>query len=252
MGYAGRRSRIVGWVAVLLAYAAVPAIAGDAQSSTEAPIRDVLPAWRQGAESCYQGSFTTETIEVEDWRQTRAVPVPGLIRDGHQVMRPQPGILPGQKVRQVTLQLTYDSHSAGDHDRSFGCGISIVLDGWAEPLLAVGDCPYRDVPRMHDGYDVPATATTLYCGIDCDGGGMAVDLVAGSRDVAVVFDGWPSGMRMSAGCAEGHFRVGATHDSEGTAVPREARKVTRLRLHKAPRSACKPIERWWAVERKHG
>jgi len=234
--------------AIWLALLAAPPLASAGEGAGQ--VRDVLPAWRQGASACYQGAFNAATIEVEDWRHTRPLAVPGLVRDGEQVMRLQPEILRDRSVRRVTLQLTYDNHQASDHERAFGFGIAIELEGWEEPLFATGDCPYRDVPRMHDGYDVPATTTTLYCGIDCDGGGMAVDRVAGSRDVAVVFEGGPTGMRMSAGCTEGHFRVGGTHASDGSVLPREAGVETRLRLHRAPHSACKPIDRWWATERK--
>ena len=111
------------------------------------------------------------------------------------------------------------------------------MQGWPAALQAAGECPLGS--RAVD----KAERTTLHCGIDCDGGGMEVERVAGTGDVIFRFDAGAGGLRMSGGCSGGPYHVG------GEAKPYELRKVREpvsFRLTPMPAQACAALRKMTA------
>lgn len=214
--------------------AATPATA--APSAPAAPgtlMLDLLPR-RLNRSVCLTGTFSGQAVEMEDWRNPGHEPVPGVFRFGEQVMRPVPLTKPDQTVAAMTLSLTYDDRKA-DYDWIYNFILMATMADGSLKLFSAGECPWYASPHRFDAGDFyPANSTKLGCGIDCDGGGMGLERIAGTRAMALHFDGDGIGLRMSAGCSGGSYRLGTG----------PADDKVHFRLEPAKASACKPLVKW--------
>ena len=230
--------------ASLLVLVSVPAEEAPPAAGRDRLIADVLPPHRVGAAMCLEGSFTGKAVDVEDWNKTTGEPVPGSFQFGKQVMRPVPERRPDQSVSLVQLHLVQEKPVTDGEDRHYGFRLLVQLEGWGEPLLAAGDCTYRSRAREMDySWKLDATTTTLYCGIDCDGGGMQVARAGDSRELEFEFG--ETGLRMSGGCSRGNFRVGGVRRdrSTGRPEPGQAPQPT-FRLHRVAGKSCVARAKW--------
>jgi hypothetical protein len=89
----------------------------------------------------------------------------------------------------------------------------------------------RPIQGVRDPAEIDTT--TLRCGIDCDGGLMEVERVAGSRDVIFRFGAAAGGLRMSRGCSGG-----GTYHVGGAAKPYDAGSQ---KEHAPPSFRLRPI-----------
>lgn len=196
---------------------------------------DLLPRRTKQA-VCLTGTFAGQAIEVEDWRKPGHEPVPGVFRFGEPVMRPVPLTRPDQAVASMTLSLTYDDRKS-DYDWIYNFILMATMADGSLKLFGAGECPWYASPHsLGNGEVWPPSTTKLGCGIDCDGGGMGLERIAGTRAMALHFDGEGIGMRMSAGCGGrgGDYRLG-TGDADNKVL---------FRLEPAKASACKPLVKW--------
>jgi hypothetical protein len=227
---------------VAAALSVTPAFAEAPQQSSLPPdalIKSVL-AKKAGDAVCFAGTFDGQKVNVWDYDKGKPVPVPGVFQFGKQVMRPEPYVYVDQPLTAMTLLVGRDEREHETWDEMHDFTMSISLRGWPDKLQAAGECPFRLTDKPIEGSsDVAArNTTTLYCGIDCDGGGMEVERVAGTSDVVFRFNPQSGGLRMSGGCSPGSYHVG------GDAKPfdekeRAARKPPPdFRLSRIPDAEC--------------
>ena len=138
----------------------------------------------------------------------------------------------------MTLVLARDGQAHEHWDEMHKFRLTLVLAGWPGPLEARGECVPRFTDRpvagVHD--PVSVTTTTLHCGIDCDGGLMEVERVAGTGAVVFRFD--PRGLRMTDGCSGRQaFHVGAQTKPLDEAS-RAAHRPVAFQLTPASARAC--------------
>ncbi len=210
--------------------------APEAAKPANGRIGELLPK-SLGGKVCYTGQFSKRTVEIEDWSNPKQVPVPGLIQFGKQVMRPEPEKLADQEISSLTLLLAYDDRSS-DYDWIYNFTLRAAPVQLQKELLAAGECPWYEKDKVIGGVLVKADKSRLGCGIDCDGGLMAVVRDPSSDELLLSFDG-SSGLRMSAGCGGGgSYRVG-TGEKDGEAA---------FLLKKADTAFCKPLEDWLESE----
>jgi hypothetical protein len=127
---------------------------------------------------------------------------------------------PKQKVTAMLFQIRYHRHdpdeTSPDGQRNYYFGMAAKVKGQRKTLYASGEC-------TSDGENI-------YCGIDCDGGGVAVRRDAKSGALIVSFEDAQSYLRMSVGCGE---------DETVDLTPGADDKV--FRLDKASLSACREL-----------
>ena len=159
---------------------------------------------------CFAGTFEGLKVNVWDYGKSKQVPVPGYFRFGEQVMRPEPAVYADQELTDMTLLIFRDEREHPTWDEMHDFRVEIALKGWEKTLYAAGECPLRlgDKPIEGSRDPIEGNTTTLFCGIDCDGGGMGVERVAGTGDVLFRFDPMGGGLRMSGGCSGGPYHVG--------------------------------------------
>jgi hypothetical protein len=200
---------------------------------------------------CFAGGFEGLAVNVWDYDKAVPEPVPGVFRFGEQATRPRPHVYANQELTRMTLLLYRDDreHESWDEMHDFRMRISLL--GWPDQLGAAGECPLRlsDKPIEGSRDLIARNTTTLYCGIDCDGGGMEVERVAGTGEVNFRFNPRGGGLRMSGGCSHGAYHVG------GDARPydeelRKARTPVTFRLKPMPADACAEFRS--ATDRKDG
>jgi hypothetical protein len=202
---------------LLFALAGGVAFAGDNSSppsSKDGAIKGVL-AQSIGDAVCFSGSFRRLRVNVWDYTKTKTVPVPGLFRFGQQVTRPEPFVHVNQKLTRMTLLLLHDERELSKEgitdyfDEMHDFRLRISLKGWPKPLHAEGECALllKDKPAGNSSQVWQATGSTLHCGIDCYGGFMSIERVAGTRDLIFRFDSASGGLRMSSRCSVGAYHV---------------------------------------------
>ena len=233
------------WPFRILASAGV-FVAGSAAASEakrtvppDALIKSVL-APKIGDAVCFAGTFEGQKVNVWDYAKAKPVPVPGVFQFGKQVMRPEPHVYVDQALTAMTLLVGRDEREHETWDEMHDFTMSISLQGWPGTLDASGECPFRLSDKAIEGSSdiVARNTTTLYCGIDRDGGGMEVERVAGTSDVVFRFNPRSGGLRMSGGCSPGSYHVG------GDAKPfDEEERVARkppldFRLRRIPDAEC--------------
>jgi hypothetical protein len=171
-------------------------------------IKELL-AKKVGEAVCFKGRFTGLRVNVWDYAKAKQVPVPGLFRFGEQVMRPEPAVYPDQEVTSLTVLLYRDGRRHECYDEMHDFKLLVTLNGWAQPLRAAGECPWSRPRESRKGETSGvANTTALFCGIDCDGGGMRIERIAGSREVNFRFEALSGGLRMSNGCSSNHLHLG--------------------------------------------
>lgn len=190
----------------------------------EALIGPLLPA-ALGETACFAGSFSGQTMDIEDWSKARLVPLQRLSPDGKPHMRNTPPVLQDREIKSFTLQLVYDDRQS-DYDWIYNFRLLAHIDGIGE-TYAAGECPWFAGARSKE---YRPNTTELICGIDCDGGGFELERIAGREVLSMQFD--PRvGLRMKAGCGGG-----------GSYSLRAAGKPVAFRLQKAPAAACRHVE----------
>lgn len=199
------------------------------------PAQDVDPASRvkpllpgPGKFACFTGTYTGRTMDVADWSKEATEPREYEAPDGTRGIAKD---FPREKnvpVHAFTLRLDYDSRKA-----SYDWIFNFTLVAHTEKtglIYARGECPWHEQTYVDKDIDyrIEANTTRLFCGIDCDGGGMSLTRIPGSKALTMGFDAM--GLLMKKGCGGGgHFRVHA-NASGGD-----------FRLEPAPTSACKGL-----------
>lgn len=189
---------------------------------------------------CFSGDFAGLKVNVWDYSKSKQVPVPGLFRFGEQVMRPEPAVYADQELTAMTLLIYRDDREHSDWDEMHDFRLMISFKGWEKPLEAAGECPLRVTDKPIEGSvdQIEANTTTLFCGIDCDGGGMGVERVAGTREVNFRFDPMGGGLRMSGGCSGGSFHVGGDAKPYDEALIAARKPPVSFRLAPMAPAAC--------------
>src|SRR5262249_26771442 len=143
---------------------------------------NALLAPKVGDTVCFSGIFQGLKVNIWDYSNVKQVPVPKLFRFGEQVTRPEPYVHVDQELTAMTLllkhserEVQYEPH-ASTQEETHDFQLTISLQGWSAALQAAGEC---SVSRQF----VDRAGATLHCAIDCDGGGMEVERVAGTRNV---------------------------------------------------------------------
>jgi hypothetical protein len=195
-----------------------PPRAGAATPDTRTAIRSILPHDRKGREVCFEGSFTSRTLDMEDWAHVTTEAVPGVEVGGKPATRPVPRALPDQEVSRVALHLTYsDRQDDGAFDYAFT--VMAASTGLRKNLFAHSGCAWSTKDDRLD------------CWIECDGGSMSVERIAGTESLDVSF----SNLFMQAGCeGGGAYRIGTGEKAD----------TERFRLEKVPLRVCKPLKAW--------
>ena len=166
-----------------------------------------LLAKKVGEAVCFTGQSTGLSVNVWDYAKAKQVPVPGLFRFGEPVMRPEPAVYSDQEVTSLTVLLYRDGRQHESYDEMHDFELQVTLKGWQHALSAAGECPWAGPKKSRLFTDEPHPAT-LVCGIDCDGGSMRIERVAGTGDVIFRFDAAGGGLRMSSGCSAGPLHAG--------------------------------------------
>jgi hypothetical protein len=208
-----------------------------ARAQTQDSLIKPLLAAKVGDAVCFTGTFDGPKVDISDYEKSKLVPVPGLFRFGEPVMRPQPQVHAGQQLKAMTLVLSHDGRQHQDWDEMHDFYLEIALDGWRDTLQAVGECPLRLTHRPIQGARDPdeVDTTTLACGIDCDGGLMVVERVAGTGDVVFRLDPRVTGLRMSEGCSG---RSGLYVSDTGRERDGPEHEPTSFRLRPMPAAQC--------------
>jgi len=189
-------------------------------------IKPIIPHRKLGDEVCFSGTFSGQTVDMEDWANTTTEPVPDLLVGGKPATRPVPAALPNQDVSRIDLHLRYHARK---ENGAFDLAFIVKADSKSlnKDLFARSGCTWSG----WDGEKEIVPPYKLSCGNDCKGGGMTVERIAGTGGVDLTFDY----MRMSAGCGGGgRYRVGAGDEPEKTA----------FRLERVPLAMCRPLKAW--------
>src|SRR5262249_5701125 len=147
------------------------------------------------------------------------------------------------EVRHAVLQLEYarmaphpDSDAPG-YDRLYTFTLAVQLTDRTDPLYAAGSCEWRnhDFKTKDRVVHVARTTTELDCGIECDGGGLAVERVRGTRALALRLAPHQR-LRMSGPCSGGFVVFnGRDEGREFRLMPTAAR-------------TCRPLKRWLSAQ----
>lgn len=171
----------------------------------------------EGQSVCFAGSFSGRSVKVGDWARYRNEPTGRVSPDGHPMTRPVPGDLGALPVQRFVLSLAHSGRESQSADKSyadllidFDLVATIDIDGRPRRLRGRGDCDWDPHPLAALGERV------IYCGIDCDGGGISFERVALSGGVRLRFDPRTS-LRMKLGCGGGGslYQLGAPADDPG-------------------------------------
>lgn len=227
-------------IAVALIVSPVPAQQRNPKGTAVDLLIKPLLARKVGDAVCFSGTFEGLKTNVWDYSRAKPVPVPGLFRFGEQVMRPEPYVYVDQSLTAMTLLLSRDGRAHEHWDEMHDFRLSISLEGWPTRLQAAGECLLRLTDRPIEGSrdSAQVNTTKLICGIECDGGLMEVERVAGTGDVIFRFDPRGGGLRMSGRCSGRQpYHVG------GDAKPydeelQKARKPVSFRLTPVSAEAC--------------
>jgi hypothetical protein len=143
-----------------------------------------------------------------------------------------PPVAKNKAIRSFTLQLVHDTRQA-DYDWIYNFRLAAEVEG-VGTLFASGECPWyaKDKVWGPDKREITGSTTSLYCYIDCDGGGFDLDRVVGASALLMSYD--PRfGLRMKGGCGgRGSYRI------------RPAAAGIAFRLETTGAEACRPLEEW--------
>ena len=199
--------------------------------ATNALIGPLLPQ-SENQTICLAGSFTDKVMDVEDWSKSKMEPTKHLSPDGEPYMRPVPPVERNKAIRSFTLQLVHDTRQA-DYDWIYNFRLAAEVEG-VGTLFAAGECPWyaKDKVWGPDKREITGSTTSLFCYIDCDGGGFDLDRVAGTSALLMSYD--PRfGLRMKGGCGgRGAYRI------------KPAASGITFRLETTGAEACRPLEEW--------
>ena len=188
-------------------------------------IRNLLPM-AEPDYACFAGTFNKRSIDLEDWGRARLEPTDRLSPDGKPYMRHVPARENNVGVTSFILRLDYDERTA-DYDWIYNFRLRANMDK-AGQLHAAGECPWYERGLFDkEDWRLRIPTATLYCGIDCDGGMMAVSRIPGTRAVHLIFDR-QIGLRMKNGCGGGGSTFRVLANARGG----------EFRLEPAPKSAC--------------
>jgi hypothetical protein len=220
------------WVAVLAMLVGVaPAAQGEtardgaARPRTGTAIKSIIPHRRAGDETCYAGTFSERTIDIEDWARPTQETLPNVIVGGQPATRPVPRSSPKQDVSQIALHLTYRIKRGGSWDFDFT--LMAGSKSLNEELFARSGCAWSG----WTGEKEARPEFKLACWIECDGGGFTAERIAGTRSLDLRFHA----LAMQAGCeGGGRYRVG-TGETYDTVI---------FRIEPAPLSVCQRAKTW--------
>lgn len=212
--------------------------AGPDTARGSGTIKELL-AQRIAENVCFTGRFTGHKVNISDYSKAKTTPVPGLFEFGKQATRTEPAVYAGREITSVTVLLRHTDlqHSTWDEMHAFELKASVK--SWRNTLYAAGLCPWRAEDKPIEDASAAST-TSLGCYIDCDGGGMEIERVGGSRDVILRFLTASGGMRMSSGCSseEGQLYVGGEAKPFDPTDRRVEANLTAFRLKPMPERAC--------------
>jgi len=195
---------------------------------------------------CFRGSFTGHGINVRDYLKAKSVPAPDLSQDGKQVMRTVPAIYVGQDVRSLTVLVEREDGVSENWDEMHGFSLKVSMRGWRGPLYTEGSCSWRGSDKLVKGTSEVAEAntSTLSCHVDCEGGGMEMRRVPGSRDVIFHFHNTDEGLRMSGSPKdEGSYYLGGSGKPLEEAAPGEEKHPVEFRLSPMPAKQCEAFRK---------
>lgn len=216
-----------------------------APASDPASLIRPLLATRIGRAVCFEGRFEGLKVNLLDYSRTNAAPAPKLVIDGNEVTRPNPYVHADQELTAMTLLVHRDGRVHESWDEMHDFRLAFDLKGWPRTLWSAGECPLRrrDRPIAGSSMVIEANTDTLYCGIDCDGGGMSVERVPGTGEVLFRFATGSGGLRVSNGCGGGEpLHVGGPARVYDEAAPKEFHPVA-FRLRPMPAKACRAFRK---------
>ena len=194
----------------------------------DAAIKDIIPHKKPGQEICFAGDFADQAIDMQDVSKTVSEIVPGVEAGGKPAIRAVPAALPKQDVSRIALHLTYHNRI---REGSFDVMFTVMArsNSLNKELLARSGCIWSGWSAEQEKETLPQTK--LGCWIECDGGGMTAERIAGTRSLNVRFDA----LSMQAGCeGGGAYRIGTSDMS----------KKTNFRLERVPLRVCKGLKAW--------
>ena len=151
------------------------------------------------------------------------------------------------RVKGLVLQLEYertpplpDSKNYAGYDRRYDFLLSARLAERKGLLYAAGECRWlgHDFQSADGALKIGHTDTALYCGIDCDGGGMTLERIKDKDALRLRIEAKHE-LRMTRPCDE--------QDKSVTFAARDAAK--NFSLASADHAVCRPLERWIARRR---
>ncbi len=243
----GAKRRFFVLTVPLAALWAGAAVAGEWSWPAEpgAAIKGLL-AGEVGEAVCFSGEFTGHRINVRDYLEAKQAPAAGPLQFAGQVTRPEQAIRASQDVRSITLLIERLDTEDVSLDEMHGFRLQVSMSGWRGPLYAAGACPWRaaDKPIRWLNAVAAGNTSTLYCGMDCDGGGIEVERAAGSRDVILRFEAAAGGLRMSGSYSdEAHYYLGGSSGPFGEAEFVAERAPVEFRLSPMPDGQCEAFRR---------
>lgn len=132
---------------------------------------------------------------------------------------------PKQKVRELALQVSVE-HIKDDNLFRYNFELWAKVKGHGKTLQTSGECG-------HAYGEKPAAGRRIFCGVECDGGGVNIEQAGGENlMVYLAGDGGPGRIRM-APCGE------SDEENAVELTPGADDKV--FRLSKAPVSACRAM-----------
>jgi hypothetical protein len=188
-------------------------------------IKSIIRHRRAGDETCYAGTFSERTIDIEDWARPTQETLPNVIVGGQPATRPVPRSSPKQDVSQIALHLTYRIKRGGSWDFDFT--LMAGSKSLNEELFARSGCAWSGWTGEKD----VRPEFKLGCWIECDGGGFTAARITGTRSLDLRFHA----LKMQAGCeGGGRYRVGTG----------ESYDTVNFRLEPAPLSVCQRAKTW--------
>jgi hypothetical protein len=88
----------------------------------------------------------------------KQVPVPGLLRFGEPVMRPEPAVYPDEEVTSLTVLLYRDDRGHESYDEMHNFELRVTLKSGQHALYAAGKCPWAGPKKSRAFTDAAETA----------------------------------------------------------------------------------------------
>jgi hypothetical protein len=221
--------------AAVLVVAATRLLAATAfgADDTVASINALIPQ-QPGKAACFAGSF--DNLPLDSVHLVSSAEGNG----------PHTPVYTGHRVRALALELQYEQTPAladgkdyPGYDRRYDFLLSAQLADRG-PLYAAGECRWlgHDFVSADGKLKIERTGRELFCGIDCDGGGMTLERIEG-KDALILRIEANHELRMTPPCGD-----------EGKSVTFAARDTAKeFALGTAKLAICRPLERWIARAR---